>query len=149
VSVLALILALQAPLAPAYVKVTASYLPPAAGVEPAIAVKFAPLDANIRVNEDPAPRLKLDAAQEILVEKPKARGTAGDRPTARRSPAPAPGQTRYLDPILPVTFPVMVGARAARGEHTVNATVTYFYCSKSEGWCRKGTADVGVPIRIP
>jgi hypothetical protein len=135
----ALILAVQAPLAPAHVKVTASYLPPSAGVEAAIAVQFSPVDPSIRVNEDPAPRLKLDAAQQILVEKP----------VAKRSPAPAPGQMHYLDPILPVTFPVKVDARAARGEHTVKATVTYFYCSKSEGWCRKGSADVDVPVRVP
>lgn len=137
----ALILALQAPLASEYVKVSASYLPPAASAPPAIAVTFSPVDANIRVNEDPAPRLKLDAAQQILVEKPMAR-----RPPA---PAPVPGQARYLDTILPVTFPVQLGARAARGEHTVKATVTYFYCSKIEAWCRKGTADVSVPVRIP
>jgi hypothetical protein len=31
----------------------------------------------------------------------------------------------------------------------VKATVTYFYCSKREGWCRKGTAAVDVPLDIP
>jgi hypothetical protein len=143
-SALALVLALQAPLLPAYVKVTASYLPPARGAEPAIAVTFSPVDANIRVNEDPAPRLKLDPAQEVLADKPPAAGAR--RPAA---PAPGPGQYQYLDTALPVTFPVKMGARAARGDHTVKATVTYFYCSKSEGWCRKGTADVDVPVRIP
>lgn len=136
---LGLVLALQAPLLPAYVKVTASYLPPAKGEGPAIAVLFSPIDANIRVNEDPAPRLKLDAAQEILA----------DKPVARRSPPPALGQGKYLDPVLPVTFPVKLGAGAASGEHTVKANVTYFYCSKSAGWCRKGTADVDVAVRIP
>ena len=136
---LTLVLALQVPLAPAYVKVTASYLPPAAGIDAAIAVQFSPVDTNIRVNEDPAPRLKLDAGQQVLEQKP----------VPRRSSAPAAGQARYLDPILPVTFPVKVDARAARGDHTVKATVTYFYCSKSEGWCRKGSADVDVPVRVP
>jgi hypothetical protein len=135
-----LALVLQAPLFPAYVGVAASYLPPGKDKEPAIAVTFSPVDANIRVNEDPAPRLKLDPAQEILADKP---------PAPRRPAASAGAPGKYLDPALPVTFPVRVGARAARGEHTVKATVTYFYCSKSEGWCRKGTADVDVPVRIP
>jgi hypothetical protein len=126
--------------APEYVKVSASYLPPpSARADGAVAVQLTPVDPHVRVNEDPAPRLKLDAAQQVLEEK---------KAPARRSPA-APGQTRYLDPTLPVTFPVKVSARAARGEHTVKATVTYFYCSKSEGWCRKGSADVDVPVRIP
>ena len=139
-AILGLVLALQASLLPAYVKVTASYLPGAKGAEPAIAVMLSPVDENIRVNEDPAPRLKLDTAQTVLAEKP---------PAPRRSPAPAPGPGKYLDPLLPVTFPVNMGARAERGDHTVKATVTYFYCSKSEGWCRKGTADVDVAVRIP
>ena len=135
-----LALVLQASLLPAYVEVAASYLPPAKDKEPAIAVTFTPVDANIRVNEDPAPRLKLDPAQEVLADKP---------PAPRRPAASAPGPGRYLDPALPVTFPVRMGPRAARGQHTVKATVTYFYCSKIEGWCRKGTADVDVAVRIP
>jgi hypothetical protein len=126
--------------APEYVKVSASYLPPPSGREDAaVAVQLTPLDPHVRVNETPAPRLKLDAAQQVLEEKK----------TPARPAAAAPGQARYLDPTLPVTFPVKVSARAARGEHTVKATVTYFYCSKSEGWCRKGSADVDVPVRIP
>jgi hypothetical protein len=138
--VLALILALPALAAPPHVKVTATYVPPAGGGDAAVAVQFSPADPNIRVNEDPAPRLKLAAGQQVLLEKP----------VPRPSPAASvPGQGRYLDPILPVTFPVKVNTRAARGEHTVKATVTYFYCSKSEGWCRKGSADVDVPVRIP
>jgi len=126
--------------APEYVKVAASYLPPAsAGTDATVAVQLTPLDPHVRVNENPAPRLKLDPAQQVLEEK-----KAPARPAAA-----APGQARYLVPTLPVTFPVKVSARAARGEHTVKATVTYFYCSKSEGWCRKGSADVDVPVRIP
>ncbi|HET8646274.1 MAG TPA: hypothetical protein VFO85_12340 [Vicinamibacteria bacterium] len=136
---LPLVLALQGLAAPAHVKVAASYVPPAPGGEPAVAVQLTPLAPDIRVNEDPAPRLRL-AADQVLVEKPLPR---------RSPPAAAPGQGRYLDPNLPVTFPVKVGPRAARGEHTVKATVTYFYCSKSEGWCRKGTADVDFPVRVP
>ena len=139
-ALLGLVLALQAPLLPAYVKVSASYLPPAKGADPAIAVLFTPADANITVNEDPAPRLKLDAAQEVLAEKAVAR---------RAAPPPVAGKPRYLDTLVPVTFPVKLGARAARGDHTVKASVTYFYCSKTEGWCRKGTADVDVPVRVP
>lgn len=139
-SVLFALMAVPALAAPPHVKVTASYVPPARGGEPAISVQFTPADPAIRVNEEPAPRLKLAADQQVLVEKPVA-----PRPAA----VSQPGQGRYLDPIVPVTFPVRIHSRAARGEHTIKATVTYFYCSKSEGWCRKGTADVDVAVRIP
>jgi hypothetical protein len=135
-----LLLALAAlPAANAHVKATATYVPPARGAEATIAVQLTPVDPQVRVNEDPAPRLKLDAGQQVLQ----------DKPVPRRSPRPVPGETRYLDPAVPVAFPVTVAASAGRGEHTVKGTVTYFYCSKTEGWCRKGTAEIAVPVRIP
>lgn len=135
-ALLALALAVQAA---QYVKVTATFLPArAGGGEATIAVHLSPLDPNVRVNEDPPPRLKLDQGQQVLAEKPVA-----------RKPRPGKGPARYLDPAVPVAFPVTVTARAARGEHVVKGAVTYFYCSKSEGWCRKGTADIEVPVRVP
>ena len=44
---------------------------------------------------------------------------------------------------------VNVAPGTARGSHDVTGTVTYFYCSKREGWCRKGTTDVAFPIAVP
>jgi len=72
-----------------------------------------------------------------------------------RPPAPAKGgpagaeSGRYLDLTLPVTFPVTLGSGTPRGSHEARGTVTYFYCSKREGWCRKGTAEVAFPITVP
>ena len=37
----------------------------------------------------------------------------------------------------------------ARGDHEAKATVTYFYCSKRDGWCRKGTAELEIPVTVP
>lgn len=121
------------------VTLSATYLPPVKGAEATIAVQFSPTDPNIRVNEDPAPRLKLDQEQQILAEKA----------ASARRPRPAVGEAHYLDPSVPVAFPVLLKAGTGPGEHTVKATVTYFYCSKSEGWCRKGLADISVPVRVP
>jgi hypothetical protein len=133
------LLLLAGPPAAAYVKVSATYVSPVKGADATIAVQLTPLDPQVRVNEDPAPRLKLDAAQQVLL----------DKPAPRKSPRAEPGVGRYLDPALPVAFPVTVASGAPRGDHTVKGTVTYFYCSKSEGWCRKGTADIEVPVKVP
>lgn len=132
-----------------HVKVTATYLPPTAGKDATIAVQFSPVDPQVRVNEEPAPRLKLDPAQQVLADKPAPRKVLADKPAPRKAPRPDPGTTRYLDPAVPVAFPVTVGDGAPRGEHTVKGTVTYFYCSKVEGWCRKGSAEIAVPVRVP
>ena len=137
----ALVLALAAATqGTSYVNVTASYVAPARrGADAVITVQLSPVDGSIRVNEDPAPRLKLEKDQELLAAKPQ----------PRPSPRPPGGEPRYLDPLVPVAFPVTLSDRAPRGLHTVKGTVTYFYCSKTEGWCRKGTADIEVPVRVP
>jgi hypothetical protein len=106
-----------------------------------VAVTFAPLDPDVHVNLEPAPRIKLDPAQRVLVDK--------QPPPPSRVATFDPETTRYLDPALPVYFPVALVAGAPKGSQSVKATVTYFYCSKREGWCRKGTAELNVPVSVP
>jgi hypothetical protein len=140
-----LLLALVLPAAPvfaggpAHFELQASFVPaPKDPRRGAIAVFFTARDADVRVNEDPAPRLKLDPAQTVLVEKP----------APKLGPPADPGAARYLDLSAPVRFPVALGPGAAKGTHLVKASVAYFYCSKREGWCRKGTSEVEVPVLV-
>jgi hypothetical protein len=104
-----------------------------------VVVTFLPNDPDVKVNEEPAPRLKLDPEQTVLVD--------------RQPPAPRRGESggepKYLDTSLPVAFPVALSPKAPKGEHPVKGTVTYFYCSKREGWCRKGTAEVAFTVAVP
>jgi hypothetical protein len=121
---------------------SASFVPPAKpGAVGAVAVTFTPKDADVHVNETPPPRLKLDPDQKVLVDKQPA-------PPARVEPFD-PEKAKYLDLALPVTFPVAMTPGAPRGQQTVRANVVYFYCSKSQGWCRKGSTDVEVPVTVP
>jgi len=123
-----------------YVNVRAQFVPPTrAGANAHVAVTLSPRDADVRVNEEPGPRLKLDAEETVLLDRQPAPGklTAYDPQTAR-----------YLDPALPVHLAVAVKPTAARGKHTVKAKVVYFYCSKREGWCRKGNDDVEFPVDV-
>ena len=126
---------------PRHFDVQASFVPAAKpGGEAAVAVFFTPLDPAVRINQDPAPRLKLAVEQAVLVQKPVAAPPA----------APAsPGETRYLDTATPVRFPIAIAAGASKGKQTVKASVTYFYCSKTEGWCRKGASDLEFPVQVP
>ena len=97
-----------------------------------VAVTFAPKDPDVKINVTPPPRLKLDEGQKVLAEKaaPK-RGGAADE--------------KYLDLTFPVMFPVSVLGSAPAAQ-TVKGALTYYYCSHREGWCRKGTADVEIPV---
>lgn len=114
--------------------------PKKAGTSGAIAVTFVALDPDVHVNETPAPRIKL-ASADVLVDK---------QATAVEKMAPYDPETaRYLDLALPVYFPVAFAKGAARGAHQVPVSLTYFYCSKRVGWCRKGTAELSVPVNVP
>ena len=120
--------------------VSAAYVPPAKPKAPAsIAVTFIPADPDVKINQEPAPRLKLDPEQVVLIDR--------QPPPARRGESG--GEPKYLDSSLPVSFPVALNPNAPKGEQGVKGNVTYFYCSKREGWCRKGTAEVAVVVNVP
>jgi hypothetical protein len=114
-------------------EVTAHYRPGKAAGTGEVAVTFAPKDPDVKINTTPPPRLKLDEGQKLLAEK-----------TAPRK-AGAPDE-KYLDLTFPVVFPVAVTG-PLQGEQTVKGALTYYYCSHREGWCRKGTADVEIPVK--
>ena len=126
--------------APDHFTLSAAYVPPAkAKATGTVAVTFVPADPDVKVNQEPAPRLKLDPEQFVLVDR--------QGPPARRGESG--GEPKYLDPSLPVAFPVSLNPKAPKGEQPVKGTVTYFYCSKREGWCRKGTGDVTFTVAVP
>ena len=127
---------------PQHFALSASFGPPVkAGAVGSIAVTFSAKDPDVHINESPAPRLKLDPEQRVLVDK--------QAPSPARVEPFDPEKARYLDLALPVTFPVGIAPDAPRGRREVKANVTYFYCSKSQGWCRKGSTNVEVTVTVP
>jgi hypothetical protein len=110
------------------------------GGEGAVAVTFRALDPDVKLNETPAPRLKLDLDQMVLED--------------RQPPAPSlvpdfdPLKARYLDTHEPVRFPVALAKTAPRGQHEVKASVVYFYCSTREAWCRRGSVELLIPVTV-
>jgi hypothetical protein len=136
-------LALAALLAagPQHFTLSAHFEPQAAGKPAAVAVTFTGIDPDIHMNEEPAPRLKLSPVEAVLVDK--------QAPPSGKAPAFDPETARYLDLSKPVRFPVAVAPAAAKGSQTVKATVVYFYCSKREGWCRRGSTEIEVPVPVP
>jgi hypothetical protein len=121
--------------------VTAAFTPAKkAAANATVAVTFRPLDPDVKVNETPAPRLELDLEQAVLVDK--------QAPPSSQVPDYDPLTARYLDAAKPVLFPVAIAPTAPKGAHEVKASVVYFYCSTREAWCRRGTADVLVPVTV-
>jgi hypothetical protein len=141
-TLLAVLLPAATVAAPArHFEVTAEFAPAKAGAgQGAVAVTFQALDPDLKVNENPAPRLKLDLAQAVLVDR--------QAPPASQVPDYDPLTARYLDPAKPVLFPVAIAPAAPKGPQEVKASVVFFYCSTREAWCRRGTADVSIPVTV-
>jgi hypothetical protein len=122
--------------------VSAAFVAPASkGADASVAVTFTALDPDVHINEAPGPRLKLDATQAVLVDKQK--------PAGGQTESFDPDKAKYLDLAAPVVFPVALSPSAPKGAQSVPVNVTYFYCSKREGWCRKGTADLSLSVTVP
>ena len=132
-------LAVPAAAGTADVAVSASFVPPAKGKEGAIRVSLQPQDPEVHVNELPAPRLKLDPAQKLLLDK--------QPPPPSHAVIADPADAKYLDPLLPVSFAVAWAGAPPAAPQTVSGSVVYYYCSKREGWCRRGTAQVEIEVR--
>jgi hypothetical protein len=114
--------------------VEAAFVPaPKPGAPAVVAIRFTATDPAVHVNADPAPRFKLDPQQTVLVDQSLA--PAKPEPTAR-----------YLDS---ARFPVAIASGAPKGLQSAKGTLTYFYCSKREGWCRKGSAELEIPVLVP
>ena len=127
---------------PTHFEVTATFTPALPNASGEVAIQFVAKDPDVKINEVPAPRLKLLAGPATVA--------APVRPAAPAKGGPAAaGPGHYLDLTLPVTFPVTLAPGTPRGSHDAKGTVTYFYCSKREGWCRRGMAEVAFPITVP
>jgi hypothetical protein len=126
---------------PRHFEVSADFAPRnPSSAQAAVAVTFQPVEPELRLNESPAPRLKLDLAQTVLVDR--------QAPPSHEVPDYDPLTARYLDPAKPVHFPVSIAPGAPKGTHEVKATVVFFYCSTRESWCRRGTADISIPVTV-
>jgi hypothetical protein len=126
---------------PQHFLLTASFEAPAkAGQPAAVAVTFSGTDPEIHINEEPAPRLKLDPLQAVLLDK--------QPPPSGKGPDFDPETARYLDLSRPVRFPVAIAPQAPKGAQSVKATVVYFYCSKRDGWCRRGATEIEIPLVV-
>lgn len=108
------------------------------GAPGAIVFQFMRKDPDVNINEDPAPRLKFAGGSPLVAPVAKSMGAPPD-----------PSLAHYLDLSKPVRIPVTFAPGAAKGLATVKTTVSYFYCSKRENWCRKGIAEFDLEVVLP
>jgi hypothetical protein len=121
-------------------EITAAYEAPARkGAAQHLVFQFKQKDPDVFVNEDPAPRIKFAAGAPLVAPPPpKSSGVIPD-----------PANVKYLDLAKPVRFSVTTAPDASQGMSRVKTTLSYFYCSKRENWCRKGSSDFDLAVVLP
>ena len=118
-----------------YVKVDVR--PPSTALKPGgsgeVEFRFIPVD-GIHINVDPPVTFTLDTMTVVsLKEKPVMTKDA---------------KTGYLSTSSPVRQTVVLARNAAPGTFTVKGTVSYFFCSETEGWCNRQKQPVEFTIVV-
>jgi hypothetical protein len=98
-----------------------------------IELLFYPVD-GIHVNADPPVRFSLDSAAGVTLQ---------GKPVLT-----ADAKTGYLSISAPVKQTLVLGNKTGPGKLKVKGTVTYFYCSDSEGWCNRQQQPVEFTILV-
>jgi hypothetical protein len=57
-------------------------------------------------------------------------------------------ETGFLSTADPVEQRLAVSPTAATGADTLEGAIVYYFCSDAEGWCRKQTQSISLPIHI-
>lgn len=125
---------------PTYFEASARYDAGTKDAPPAVLVTITQAQPGVHVNEHPAPQFALAADQTVLDYQ---------RPATKAAAPIDPAQVKPLDLSKPVRFPVSVRTGAPKGAQSVKGTVTYFYCSEREHWCRKGSEEVAFTVSVP
>ena len=104
-------------------------------------VPRADLGEALQADVQPAPRLSLGSPS-VLVDR------QAPVPVTVHTPVLEPDFARYLDPAVPLRFAVAPDPKAPKGTHKVLGTVNFAYCSKSQGWCKRGKEPLELSVTI-
>jgi hypothetical protein len=110
--------------------------PPAvkAGRKADVAVSFNVIN-GYKINRDPKVSIAITPVAGITLEKK----------AIEASPVDPKSKDEYY-----VDLPTMkIGVTAAKaGKYELPGKLTYFFCSKTDGFCSKQTVDVKIPLRV-
>lgn len=118
-----------------YVKCTIAVKPKVLkrGAQGTLVVTLLP-KSGIHINLTPSPVVTLDSMAGIAA--------AGQPAIPKMSGKP------YLNPSKPITQPFRLGVSAKGDTANIRGTLTYFYCSDSEGWCSRYKQPIDLKVAI-
>ena len=98
-----------------------------------ILVLFTPVD-GIHINADPPVSVKINRNRLMSLR--------GDPDITTDK------ETGFLSASTPVEQRFSVSQTAVAGEHRITGTIVYYFCSDTEGWCRKQSQAVTFRLNI-
>ena len=114
--------------------------PVTAGAETKVTAQLVP-NAGIKINK--YPKIKLAVAEQAGLVAP-AEGSVG----AAAPPPPEDLESNYFKTIDPVSVPLKLDPKAAKGKHEIPARLTYFYCVAASGYCAPARVNVKIPVEV-
>jgi hypothetical protein len=109
-------------------------MPIKAGKKADVAVSFV-VDSRYKINRDPKISLSVTPVAGVTVEKKQIEASGVD---------PKAKDEYYVD--LPTLKLAVTAAKA--GKFELPGKLTYFFCSKSDGFCSKQSVDVKIPVTV-
>ena len=108
--------------------------PVKAGVKSNVTVSFNVLK-GYAINHTPPISMKLATAPGIRLDKTEFATPAGDPKS----------KDEYYVEVPSIKVPVTA---AKRGAYEIPGKVTYFFCSKNDGFCSKQVVDIKIPLQV-
>jgi hypothetical protein len=101
--------------------------------------------ANVTVSFDLHKNYKINREPTITLEITPVAGVTLEAKSIDASPVDKKSTDEYY-----VDLPTLrVGVTAAKaGKYEIPGKLTYFFCSKSDGFCSKQTIDVKIPLQV-
>lgn len=98
-----------------------------------ILISFVPVD-GIHINADPPVT--------VTIEKNRVLSLKGDPDVT------VDKESEALSTSTPVEQRFTVSSKATPGEHTIKGTIIYYFCSDTEGWCRRFSQPMTLKLNI-
>jgi hypothetical protein len=108
--------------------------PAKAGAKADVSVSFNVINGYV-INREPEITLTVTAVPGVKLDKTDFKSNPND---------PKSKDEYYVD--LPVLKIPVTAARA--GKYEIPGKLTYYFCSKADGYCAKQTVDVKIPLQV-
>ena len=108
-------------------------------------------EAEVTVKVSPRPGIKLNRYPRIRVAVPGVEGLVAAAEGSVGNDAPPPPdrlEGNYFESAEPLRLKLRLDGAAAKGKHTIEAKLSYFYCVAASGFCAPAKEILRIPVTV-